>query len=576
MKKNKQASFNVIECFCALSEALEHNGQVYFDILKDAEKHPIRTTDPNPYTLYDSIHGEKLAGLPQLSEYLHLTPRQTLVFVAVYSKQLLRGNQIDIDDITDFLDFNAVQFLPFRKHVDELVEKGMLERMTFRRGELYHVCEELEETMRNNLCFNTIKKKKIDQYEFCQRVSNLIESRTNDEFGTSKLFQLVDDMEHDYAKLPIVRQLQKFNLSIEERTFYYEVCDDFIRDQNHKTSISCTLTDIYSNTTRRLSVLREFMNEQHALLLVGLLELYPANFTTEAEIGLSDKGKQIFLGKDMDLFIRDKKGSKSLIMADNIKEKKLFFDEKLSKKLKLLEDSLQEEQLKSLQQRLENNALPKGVTVLFHGLPGTGKTEAVMQLAKSTGRSVFHVDIAACKSMWFGESEKIMKRLFNAYREMCKKEPKIPILLFNEADALFSRRRDVESSSVAQTENAIQNILLEEVENLDGILIATTNLIKNFDDAFARRFLFKLRFDKPTKEAKKAIWKDKLPWLSDEEAALLAERHDLSGGEIDNVVRKSLMEEVINGQRPDVELLSQWCSDEKFGNGKSQPIGFTA
>ena len=106
--------------------------------------------------------------------------------------------------------------------------------------------------------------------------------------------------------------------------------------------------------------------------------------------------------------------------------------------------------------------------------------------------------------------------------------------------------------------------------------LATTNLIKNFDDAFARRFLFKLRFDKPTKEAKKAIWKDKLPWLCDEDASFLAERHDLSGGEIDNVVRKSLMEEVINGQRPDINMISQWSSDEKLGNSNSQQIGFVA
>ena len=69
---------------------------------------------------------------------------------------------------------------------------------------------------------------------------------------------------------------------------------------------------------------------------------------------------------------------------------------------------------------------------------------------------------------------------------LCKVKP---ILLFNEADAVFSKRKDVNNGNVAQTENAIQNIILEEMENLDGILIATTNLADNLDGAFERRFV---------------------------------------------------------------------------------------
>jgi SpoVK/Ycf46/Vps4 family AAA+-type ATPase len=71
--------------------------------------------------------------------------------------------------------------------------------------------------------------------------------------------------------------------------------------------------------------------------------------------------------------------------------------------------------------------------------------------------------------------------------------------------------KSIGSGNVDQTENAIQNIILEEMENLDGILIATTNLTENLDKAFERRFLFKIRFDKPTLEAKTNIWKDKIP-----------------------------------------------------------------
>ena len=223
---------------------------------------------------------------------------------------------------------------------------------------------------------------------------------------------------------------------------------------------------------------------------------------------------------------------------------------------------------------MEENSLPKGVAVLFHGLPGTGKTAAVDMIAKATGRSVYHVDIAASKTCWFGESEKLFKKIFTDYRRMCETEERKPILLFNEADALFSKRRDVDSGNCAQTENALQNILLEELETLDGILIATTNLCDNFDSAFERRFLFKVKFGQPDKAAKKAIWKSKLPWLPEVDCGKLASQFDLSGGEIDNIVRKSFMEEVLTGNRPDVAMLEAWCKGEKLHAGKAAAIGF--
>ena len=171
-----------------------------------------------------------------------------------------------------------------------------------------------------------------------------------------------------------------------------------------------------------------------------------------------------------------------------------------------------------------------------------------------------------------------MKGIFTDYKKLCDEEKRKPILLFNEADALFSNRQNISntsgSSSVAQTENAILNIIMEEMEKLDGILIATTNLTDNLDSAFARRFLFKIRFGHPTVEAKHSIWKDKLPWLSDDDCRQLATRHDFSGGEIDNIVRKVVMEEVLHDIRPTLSEIEELCRHEKIGEGNRCGIGF--
>src|SRR5690606_36201500 len=229
----------------------------------------------------------------------------------------------------------------------------------------------------------------------------------------------------------------------------------------------------------------------------------------------------------------------------------------------------------SLQKRLMKKAMPIGFCTLLYGLPGTGKTESVYQLAKATGRSIYKVDISETKSMWFGESQKLVKDIFTQYKILMKKEKLCPILLFNEADGLISKRKAVNSCNVASTENAIQNILLEEMEIIEGILFATTILIENIVDAFERSFLFKVKFDKSTVENAARIWQNKLDFLNQEDAISLASQFDFSGGEMENIARKCLMEEVLLGKMPSMKQVLSLCENEKWGDKKAgQGIGF--
>ena len=324
----------------------------------------------------------------------------------------------------------------------------------------------------------------------------------------------------------------------------------------------------------RMNVAADLINGKHPLVVADLIEKSDGNFISDITIKLTEKGKDLFLEEDVKLYSKAGSKDKNLELPENIHEKKMFYGAELERKIDFLTQSLMDENFKSLQNRLEKESMPKGVAVIFYGVPGTGKTETAMQIARKTGRKVYHVDIRASKSMWFGESEKIIKRIFTDYGSMCKDEKLKPILLFNEADALFSKRKDVNSSNVAQTENAIQNIILEELEKLDGILIATTNLADNLDPAFERRFIFKLKFDRPTLEAKQSIWQSKLVWLAEDQCRKLAADYDFSGGEIDNIVRKVVMDEVISGTRPDFNFVVDQCKNEKFLNAKHAKVGF--
>lgn len=212
---------------------------------------------------------------------------------------------------------------------------------------------------------------------------------------------------------------------------------------------------------------------------------------------------------------------------------------------------------------------------MLHGAPGTGKTETVLQLARQSGRELFRVEISESKSKWYGESEKIFKRIFTKYDAFAQQCERCPILFFNEADALFSRRRNIVDTSTDQTDNTLQNILLEELENFKGILFATTNLASHLDPAFERRFLFKVRFNAPDERVRYEIWRSKLTDTTEETCKILALRYEFSGAQIENVVRKCEMSEILNGAFPPLEEILACCAEEQLQQEIRPSIGFT-
>ncbi len=115
------------------------------------------------------------------------------------------------------------------------------------------------------------------------------------------------------------------------------------------------------------------------------------------------------------------------------------------------------------------------------------------------------------------------------YRLAGQRSEPAPALLFNEADRILGIRQEGAQRSVDKMENSIQSIILQEMESLDGILIATTNHTQNLDPAFERRFLYKICFERPDASVREKIWHTTLPALSSEERAVVAAAYDMSG-----------------------------------------------
>ena len=137
-------------------------------------------------------------------------------------------------------------------------------------------------------------------------------------------------------------------------------------------------------------------------------------------------------------------------------------------------------------------------------------------------------------------------------------------------------RQEGASQAVEKMENAIQNIILQEMEQLDGIMIATTNLTQNLDKAFERRFLYKIEFEKPSTEAKSRIWRSMIPTLDEQTAVTLAARYDFSGGQIENIARKRTIDIILQGAEPSFEQLDGYCRLEVLGQPERsrRKIGF--
>ena len=180
--------------------------------------------------------------------------------------------------------------------------------------------------------------------------------------------------------------------------------------------------------------------------------------------------------------------------------------------------------------------------------------------------------------MWVGESEKNIQAVFDHYKELCKGSRRTPILLFNEPDAILNKRLSNVRSSVDQMSNSIQNIILQSMEEMEGIMLCTTNLVdQNLDPAFERRFLYKLKFPETTAEVRAKIWKSMLPELNEDDALVLSKKFNFSGGQIENVVRRWNIDEILYGT-PDnmLDKLTELCESEKLEKMNNCKIGFTA
>jgi hypothetical protein len=547
---------------CTLFDQLEKIG--------DAHKGTGSLPDSDFADFYELIR----EPIDAVSQRLRITPFQAVLFADIL--HLFFGTGVDIKALAAHIGCEAIKLGRYLNDIEVLEERDLLSIDYNKFGNyLFELSSDLLMKLVNNEISDETAKENLSAEDLFLEITKVYDNRTENRFSYKRAVKAISFLLNCNRELPFVKTFKSYMLSPEDEFFLLFFCHCKINrdtpELDHRP-----LERLYNRQTDFIPVRRLLNAGIHPLQKKGLLE-HPNNagFADVNLLCLSEKAEEELL---LDMEQLSKPNPDFLFMPDSITEKALFYPEKTAAQIDELQMILSAARFDDIQKNLAAEGMRTGFACLFSGGPGTGKTETALQIAKRTGRAIFKVDIADTKSKWFGESERKIKEIFTKYRRTVKNSPLIPVLLFNEADAVIGKRNHLDGNDRGprQTENAIQNIILEEIENLTGILIATTNLTCNMDSAFERRFLYKINFEKPTVEARKNIWLSTLKHLSADDADTLAARFEFSGGQIENIARKETVFRIIHGEVPSIEKIIEYCTDELLDTTAMKTIGFSA
>ena len=501
-----------------------------------------------------------------------------VLLAAVLEKSPAR-NITNNEELALYLGCSNIEFIRYHENLRKLDKAGIIQTAAGRGSHIgYRVTSETLKAVESNTAFKPVKMSGLTAEELFSRFRKYFRSFMNDSIDADRLLEELDSIVSYNDHLVFCRKALDSALysdctETERRMFFY-LCHRYVTHGNKAVGIEILtkFTGIFEDDECiKRYLAREAMPIQHSGLVCFAIE---NGFVDSNALSISEQVREeFFVG--IDPAQEEPVNCRDLITAGNITAKELFFNETERVQVARLENLLEGEHFKEVQKRLVSTGMRKGFNAIFYGAPGTGKTASVFELARRSGRDIFKVDMTKLKSKWVGESEKSVRAVFKLYRSMCNTSDKVPILLFNEADAIFNRRIENVEDSVDQMNNAIQNIILEEMETIEGILIATTNLLSNLDPAFERRFIFKVEFKMPEKEPRARIWKSMIPALSQEDADTLANKYAFSGGNIENIARKCTVEYVLSGNEPTLSSLDNYCQEEILSRkNKHNKIGF--
>ena len=515
-----------------------------------------------------------------ICDTLSISPLQAALFATILEKS--GDSTASTRDMTYTLKVSKIRFLSFKQEIDELHKKRLVIVRKKRDGGVgYRVSQAVVKAVQNNAPVEPERLDGLSTKTIFSRLhtifGDLSIGTTSYETALQEIFDILNhNSENKFVEAARNLGLNTVRSDEEKLLFFYMIHRNVSFNENEFTvdEFSRLIEDPMGMNDILFDMMR---NGESELQEKGLMEFQcndglekhdefkvPESVLNEllADYGQRGAKPKTQIPKD------------ELICPSDIRQKSMFYNDEENRQVAALSDLLSVEKFTQVQERLKEKGLRSGFCCLFYGPAGTGKTETVLQIARQTGREIFIVDMSRIRSKWVGDSEKNIKQVFNTYKALVKGSEITPILLFNEADGVFGKRIE-ETSSTDKMSNALQNIILQEMENLEGILIATTNLTENFDSAFERRFLYKILFNAPSAGVKAKIWKSMVDEISEEEAGRLGSEYSFTGGQIENITRKLDVDYILTGEAAGFDKIVSLCKEERIRKeNESKKIGF--
>ena len=524
--------------------------------------------------LNDEFYAEANELLEYIANRLEITTEQALVFSLFIEKS--NDRRITLSDLANMLGCRTTRLLSLLSEADVLCKKGLIGKCKNDEYCYYNVPLAVIEAVKENRKFTPKSMAGVSNEEFYDFMYEIFLASHEDQYA---LGDCLCELITLNPELPISQAIKRYGIDLYRGSWnMLMLCVYLNRLVNYDDDMVGTHDwEDYFSRPREVRMINESLKSGTLILCEkGLVEpCREEGLADPRYFHLTDKAKREIC-PDVCPVVKDAKKDCKLTPYTSFAPKTLFYGDSVQQQIEQLTSLLQPDTFCQVTDRLAENGMRRGFACLFYGAPGTGKTETVNQIARLTQRDVMLVDISNIKSCWVGESEKNIKAAFVHYRQLVRGCDRAPILLFNEADAILGRRTEGAERAVDKMENAIQNIILQEMEQLEGIMIATTNLTKNLDKAFERRFIYKIEFERPAIEARTSIWKSMIPGLDSALACSLAEQYDFSGGQIENVARKCTVELILSGSEPTAEQLNNYCKAETLSttNKEYRRIGF--
>jgi AAA+ superfamily predicted ATPase len=481
-----------------------------------------------------------------LSNFFNATDEQ-VVLLALMIQSQFEDNNCSIKELLSHLDLRTSSALMLNEILIPIVNREWIAPK--KDAKLYP----LTEYQLTNKLIRSVLTGKMENFEtpeiknsfqLLSRFQLKLAERTNNRINYKQFIQCTFDLIQNNPQIDLSDFIIKMNMQPEDIIQFMYLClQHYLGNEN--CDFDSIIRDLAPSREEQYQLRNSYKSGTNFLLTSGLLKESVSNdIFGGITYFLSEKAVHAF---DKNAVVKNRmpEGILTQLEPSGIVEKKLIFEENEQQMVTKLHNMLGQENFSNLTERLQSQGMKKGISVLLYGHPGTGKTETVLQLGKNSNRFVLLADASKIRSKWVGDTAKNVKALFDEYRKAMKEFDETPILLFNEADAIIGKRHNVTDRG-DQEMNTMQNILLEELENFEGIFIATTNLVDNLDKAFDRRFLYKIRFDKPGTEARKKILKNKFPELSSSAIKKISENYQISGAQIENIRKKTIVDKLLN------------------------------